>query len=477
MDTVSPMRGWVSGLLAPLLAVVLAAGCSASAPPASDPPPADAAPTVEGDWHGRIELPGSPLEIGVRLTGGGGTFDLPAQGLSALPLTNVRVADRSVRFDLPDVPGGAAFDGTLSEDGASISGNYTQAGRTLPFSLARGPLAAPARPQEPQPPFPYSREDVRFPSGGLTLAGTLTSPEGAGPFPAVLLLSGSGPQDRDETIAGHKPFLLLADRLTRAGFAVLRTDDRGVGGSRGDLGQATYDDLAADALAGVAFLQGRPEVDGGRIGLLGHSEGGYLAPLVTQRAAGAVSFEVLVAGPAVRGQDVLELQNRTILEQAGASPAQVEAQVAYVRELSRLLAAGDDDAARQLARNRIAEQMAALPADQRPTPEEVEAQLPVSPAFRSFVAYDPAPALASLHVPVLAFFGGKDLQVPPSQSEPAMRALLAGDPAATVRVLPGLNHLMQPATTGSPTEYASIETTMAPEALDLITGWLRENVR
>ncbi|MFD1534465.1 alpha/beta hydrolase family protein [Pseudonocardia aurantiaca] len=476
------MRRSILGLLVPLLAVALAAGCSASAPPPpapppATPPPATAVPTVEGDWHGRIELPGSPLDIGVRLTGGGGTFDLPAQGLLALPLTNLRVTDRSVRFDLPDVPGNAAFDGVLSEDGTSISGNYTQAGQTLPFSLARGPLAAPARPQEPHPPFPYRSDDVIYPSGSLTLAGTLTRPVGAGPFPAVLLLSGSGPQDRDESISGHKLFLLLADRLTRAGFAVLRADDRGVGGSGGDLGQATYDDLAADALAGVAFLQRRPDVDPGRIGLLGHSEGGYLAPLVTQRAAGVVEFVVLVAGPAVRGQDVLELQNRMILEQVGAPPAQVEAQVAYVRELSRLLAAGQDDAARQLARDRITEQIAALPADQRPTPEEIEAQLPVSPAFRSFVTYDPAPALAALNVPVLALFGGKDLQVPPSQSEPAMRALLAGNPAATVRVLPGLNHLMQPAATGSPTEYASIETTMAPEALDLITGWLQENAR
>jgi uncharacterized protein len=343
--------------------------------------------------------------------------------------------------------------------------------------LVRGPLPAPARPQEPQPPFPYDSTDVSYRSGDLTLAGTLTRPAGDGPFPAVLLLTGSGPQDRDETIAGHKPFLLLADTLTRAGYAVLRTDDRGVGGSGGDLGQATYDDLTADALAGIAFLQGRPEVDRGRIGLLGHSEGGYLAPLVTQRAAGAVSFVVLMAGPAVTGEDVLALQNRMILEQAGAPPEQVQSQVGYIHELSRLLAAGDDDGARALSRARITEQAATLPEDQRPSPEEIEAQLPVSPAFRAFVTYDPAPALAALDVPVLAFFGGKDLQVPPEQSEPAMRELLAGDPGATVRVLPGLNHLMQPAITGSPVEYGAIETTIAPEVLDLVTGWLRENVR
>jgi pimeloyl-ACP methyl ester carboxylesterase len=451
-----------------LIALLLLAACAA--------PAAEAPPDLSGDWHGSIETPGAPLQIGVRLAGGGGTFDLPAQGLRALALQDMRFDGHAVTFRLPDVPGGAAFDGTLAEDGR-ITGNYSQGGQSVAFSLTRGPMPPSGRPQEPQPPFPYRSENVTYPSGDLTMAGTLTLPDDAGPFAAVLMITGSGAQDRDETIAGHKPFLLLADTLTRAGYAVLRVDDRGVGGSGGDLQQASFDDLAGDVLAGLAFLRGRPDIDPTRIGLFGHSEGGYLAPLAAQRAAGSgaggVAFVVLMAGPAVSGEEVLVLQNQLILQQAGAPPDQIEAQINYVRQLSGLLRVEDYEGARQLARARVAEQTAALPENQRPTPEQVEAQLPATPAFRAFLTFDPAPALRALNVPVLAVYGGKDLQVPARQSEPVLRTLLANNRDATIQTFPGLNHLMQPTTTGAVTEYSTNETTVAPEVLDLVSAWLR----
>ncbi|WP_232663481.1 alpha/beta hydrolase family protein [Pseudonocardia sp. TRM90224] len=336
--------------------------------------------------------------------------------------------------------------------------------------------AAPARPQTPQPPFPYRAEDVTFPSGGITLAGTLTVPEGPGPFAAVLLITGSGPQDRDETLFDHKPFLLLADTITRAGLAVLRVDDRGVGGSGGNLDESTYDDLAADALAGVTFLKGRPEVDDARIGLFGHSEGGYLAPLVAQRAPRDVAFVAMMAGPAVSGSEVLELQNKLIYEQLGATPDQVEQQVGFIREHTRLMRAGEVETAHERARAHITEAVAALPADQRPDDAAIDAQARqlTSPYFASFLLYDPAQALAALSVPVLAFYGDKDVQVPATQSEPVLRTLLAPNPQATIRTFAGLNHLMQPAQTGGVTEYQTIETTIAPEVLDLVTTWSKE---
>jgi hypothetical protein len=280
------------------------------------------------------------------------------------------------------------------------------------------PLAPAARPQDPQPPLPYRSEDVRYPSGGLGLAGTLTLPEGPGPFAAVVMLTGSGAQDRDQALAGHRPFLVLADALTRAGYAVLRTDDRGVGGSDGDHARATYADLAADALAGVSYLATRPEVDPARIGLFGHSEGGSVAPLAARQAPGSVAFAVLMAAPAVSGEDVLVRQNELLLALAGSSSEQVEAQVAFLRELVALLRAEDYDRARDLARTRVAEQAAALPVEQRPTPEQVEAQVVAltSPVVRALVTHDPAVALAELSVPVLAFYGGEDLQVPRSRA-------------------------------------------------------------
>lgn len=454
------MRAWVVGVL-----VLLVAACGAA--------PAPAVGSLDGPWHGTIDTPGSPLEFGITFDGDGGALDLPAQGLVAVPVREVVVQGRSVRFVLPDLPGGAAFEGTIA--GSTITGSYTQGAQTTPFTLVRGPLEPPARPQEPQPPFPYTSEEVTIDSGPLTLAGTLTWPEGPGPFAAVLMITGSGPQDRDETISGHRPFLLLADTLTRAGYAVLRVDDRGVGGSGGDLDLATYDDLGADALAAIAYLAGRADVDPARIGLFGHSEGGYLAPLVAQRAPpGTVAFTILMAAPAVPGDDVLVLQNRLIFEGMGFGPEQVDDQVAFITEFAALLVAGDLDGARALARARITEQTASLPEDLRPTPEQIEETLPVSPNLRAFVAYDPAPALAALRVPVLAVYGDRDLQVPPAQSEPALRAALAGNPDTTIQTFAGLNHLMQPAATGALAEYETIETTIDPAVLDLVAAWLRE---
>lgn len=449
---------------------LLGVGCVAAQP-------ATGGTDLTGDWHGRIEVPGAPLDLSITLSAdGGGTMDVPAQGITDLPLADVRVDGARFTATIPDLAGGAAIDGAVAEDAASIAGDFTQAGQTFPFGLERGSVAPPVRPQDPQPPLPYRAEDVDYPSGDLTLAGTLTLPEGPGPFAAVVLSTGSGPQDRDESLAGHRPFLVLADALTRAGYAVLRTDDRGVGGSGGDYSRATYEELAADVLAGVAYLAARPEVDPARIGLFGHSEGGYLAPLAAREAAGAVAFTVLMAGPAVSGEETLVRQNELLLAQAGSPPQEVEAQVAFLRELVALLRAEEYDRAGELARTRIGEQATALPPDQRPGPEQVDAQVAalVSPVVRALVTYDPAPALAELSVPVLAFYGGTDLQVPAEQSEPRAVELLSGNSDATVLTLPGLNHLMQPSGTGSPAEYAGIETTVAPEVLDLITGWLQE---
>lgn len=256
-------------------------------------------------------------------------------------------------FGLRGVPDAPVFDGTVSGTGeaARITGDFTQSGQTLPFTLERGAVQAVSRPQEPQPPFPYRSEAVSFQNGEVTLAGTLTLPAGEGPFAAVLFITGSGPQDRDETIARHRPFLLLADTLTRAGYATLRVDDRGVGGSSGDLSRATYDDLTGDVLAGVASLRAHPAIDRERIGLFGHSEGGYLAPLAAARSDD-VAFVIMMAGPAVPGEAVLRLQNRLIFEQLGAPPAAVRAQLGYLRELIELLRAENYPAARARPRAR-----------------------------------------------------------------------------------------------------------------------------
>ncbi|WP_181783210.1 alpha/beta hydrolase family protein [Pseudonocardia pini] len=439
-----------------LVLLFLMAACSSEAP---------APPTFAGDWQGTMEVPGQPLPFAVHIgqDQASGTIDIPVQMVAGAPLSEVSLTGDAIRFALPDVPGAPVFTGTIQ--GEAISGTLSQGGQNIPFSLARGTLPPPARPQEPQPPYPYRSEDVTFPSGPVTLAGTVTTPEGPGPFPAVVMITGSGAQDRDETLASHKPFLVLADALTRAGFAVLRTDDRGVGGSTGTIDDTPYADLADDARAGVAFLRARPEVDPARVGLFGHSEGGYLAPLAAQRSApGDIAFAVLMAGPAVPGGDVLIEQNELLLAAAGLPPDQVAAQVDGVRQLVERFRAGDREGARALARAQAVGQ--GLPADQA---DAAAAQVAT---LGPFLTYDPQPALRALRIPVFAFFGSKDLQVPPAQSEQPMREALAAAPGSEVRTFEGLNHLMQPAQTGSPAEYSTIETTIDPTVLDAVTQWL-----
>ncbi|WP_194814773.1 S9 family peptidase [Nocardia sp. XZ_19_385] len=449
-------------LIALVLFVVAAvvAGCSEE----SNPPD----PTI-GDWQGAIELPGQPLPVGVTFKEDGtATVDIPLQGVSGAPLKDVKSGRDGVEWAMADIPGDPKFKGRYDSGSDKITGDFSQAGQTFPLSLQRGKVAQLNRPQEPKPPFLYKSEDVSYRNGELTIAGTLTKPQGDGPFPAVLLITGSGPQDRNEELMGHKPFLLLADTLTRAGYAVLRTDDRGVGGTGGKLDDANYDDLAADAAAGVNFLRGRAEIDKARVGLLGHSEGGYLAPQVAARPDSGVAFVILMAGPAVTGRDVLIEQNRVLLAAAGETPEAIETQVQFVSEWSRLLSAGDLAGAKAVQQRHNE----TLPVEQRQSEAALDA---VNTRYMgAFLGYDPGPDLSALRIPVFAFFGDKDLQVPPSQSEQPMRDRLAANPDATVQTFPGLNHLMQPAPTGQPSEYTTIETTIAPEVLTSITSWLTQ---
>ncbi|WP_040780864.1 alpha/beta hydrolase family protein [Nocardia pneumoniae] len=453
-----------SGRLIALVLFVIAAllaGCSESNPP--EP--------ITGDWHGSIEVPGQPIQVGVSFRDDGtATIDIPSQGATDVQLKDVSSDRNAVSFAIPDIPGDPVFRGRYESGSDEITGDFTQGGQSFRLALSRGEVEPLARPQEPKPPFPYKSEDVTYRNGDITIAGTLTEPQGAGPFPAILMITGSGPQDRNEELMSHKPFLLLADTFTRAGYAVLRTDDRGVGGTSGKLDDATYTDLAEDAAAGVRFLRARPEIDPARVGLFGHSEGGYLAPLVAARPDSGVAFAILMAGPGVPGSDILVEQTRLIATANGTPPDQVDTRVREISELAALLKAGDLAGAKDLARR----QNQALPADQR-VPDE-QAAAGITPNLAALVAYDPAPALAALRIPVLAFFGGKDLQVPAAQSEQPMRDHLAADPDATVHVFPGLNHLMQPTETGRPSEYSSIHTTIAPEVLDYVTGWLRQRV-
>jgi pimeloyl-ACP methyl ester carboxylesterase len=445
------------------------------------PAEADLARSYGGHWGGAIEIPGTPLPVAVDLTftsgQWSGTFDSPAQGATAIPLRNVRVTADGIEMTIQGIPGEPTFRGKLAE--GAITGTFSQLGQTFPFRLERKEVSRPARPQEPPLERPYREHDVRVESTGGALAGTLVLPSGDGPFPAALLLSGSGAQNRDSELLGHKPFLVLADHLARAGVATLRLDDRGVGGSAGNLARSTTEDLAADAIAGVRFLTSRPEIDGKRVGLIGHSDGGIVAPLAATRSE-EVAFVVMLAGPGVPGHEVLVHQMGLGLESAGVTKETIERAKAEERKLVDMVLAGAerDAIVAQVRRLIEAQGGSAADADDAAAAQAaaVTADQFESPWFRYFLAHDPRPVLARLSVPVLAVVGELDLQVDPDQNLPEIRKALARAETndVTVLELEGLNHLLQTAKTGSVLEYGSIEETMAPRALELISSWIIE---
>jgi pimeloyl-ACP methyl ester carboxylesterase len=351
----------------------------------------------------------------------------------------------------------------------------------MEFSLRR-PGAGPAI---PEPPVPYRREDVKVSSGEVTLAGTLTVPEGAGPFPAVALLSGSGAQDRDETVAGFRPFRDLADHLTRRGIAVLRLDDRGVGGSSGSFAAATMNDFAADAGAAVAFLRARPEIDRVRVGLLGHSEGGIVAPLAASMSRD-VAFVVMLAAPTVRGDTLMLVQGELIGRVMGQPEAMRARNADVQRMMFHLALTGEGRAQTEQKVREVTRQAIGAPAEGGSPEQEamveqnVRAQMALadSPWFRTFVEYDPGPALARVTCPVLAVFGENDLQVPPALNLPPVEAAMRlPGRDVTLRVIPRVNHLFQQAESGSPGLYSVLPKEFAPGVLDTIGNWIGAKTR
>lgn len=452
----------------------------AHAEPAAEGSRQEMAPEFYGHWEGSIALPGAALAVLVDLNYDGawsGTADIPVQGAKGLPLTRIRIADAGIEFSLAGIPGDPTFVGKLIQ--GKISGTFTQGGQSFAFDLGRIRIPPLTRFQEPQPPFPYEVSEVTYANGPITLAGTLTSPSQGGPFPAVVLISGSGPQDRNEEVMGHKPFLVLADHLTRAGIAVLRVDDRGVGGSSGSVSEATSQDFAGDVLAGVAFLKSRPRIDAKRIGLIGHSEGGIIAPIAASRS-GDIAFVVMLAGTGVPGDEVLRHQMSRIARASGMDEGKLRTILDEQDKLLSLVEAGaDDKAVREQLRKLVSAQLGEATSGSMLEDGVNQAMVQMgSPWFRFFLQYDPRAALRNVRVPVLVLNGELDLQVDPAQNVPEIRKALeeAGNKEYTVTVLPGLNHLFQKAGTGSPLEYDAIEETMNPAALDAVREWILARV-
>ncbi len=442
-------------------------------------------------WTGTVELPGGmKLDFSVELGKDSGTISIPLQGAKDLPLSGVSVTDKELKFGIASA--GAAWEMKVSDDGKSATGVLKQGGefKTTMKRLAAGESAAKElkRPQEPKAPFPYEALEVSFENkpAGATFAGTLTLPKGSGPFPCVVMVTGSGPQDRDEALLGHRPFLVIADHLTRHGIAVLRYDDRGVAKSTGKFATATSDDFADDALAAVEFLKTRKEVDAKKIGIVGHSEGGLIAPICAAKSK-EVAFIVLLAGTGISGAELLPIQSKLISIATGTPAADAERQAKTSSGIFALMIAGKTDAELKAAiRAAVLEELRLEPetkdlpeaelnkkADQMVAEQAAEI---LNPWFKRFLVLDPRENLKKVTCPVLALNGEKDLQVPPKQNLPQIEKALkdSGNKDVTTIEFPGLNHLFQNCKTGSPTEYAEIEETFAPVALEAVTNWIRK---
>ena len=436
---------------------------------------------IAGDWNGVLKVQGMQLRLVFHITkadnGYASTLDSPDQGALGIPVTSTELDGTAITLKVD--PLRIVYSGIINTEN-EIEGTFTQSGQSFPMNLTQTPIekSEPKRPQEPKPPFPYKSEDVKLPSldGSFELAGTLTLPRDKSDYPVVILISGSGPQNRDEELLGHKPFLVLSDHLTRNGIGVLRYDDRGVAESGGDRQNATSLDFANDVQAVVNFLKKRKDIGKNPIGLIGHSEGGLIAPMVASKSKD-VDFIVLMAGPGVPGDQIIIEQTGLILKSAGNSEERIQSELNLSRGAFDIIKSSQNpDSIKSDLLSYFSESMKDAPLPEGTSIEEfLEPQLAqlTSPWFQYFLSYDPTTSLSKVQCPVLAINGEKDLQVPPNNLQLIHAALVkGGNKNVTVSEFPGLNHLFQTSETGAVNEYATIEETMAPVVLKRITDWI-----
>ncbi|RZJ74086.1 MAG: alpha/beta hydrolase [Flavobacterium sp.] len=445
---------------------------------------------ITGTWNGMLSFPGGQLRLAINIsktgTGYTATMDSPDQGASGIPVTAISFVNNTLNFSIENAK--IEYEGTFENNG--FKGTFRQAGMPIPLYLGRDAVQAaakPARPQEPKQPYPYHTENVTFKNekAGITLAGTLTLPKKEGNYPAVVLISGSGPQNRDEELMDHRPFLVLADHLTRNGIAVLRYDDRGVGESTGNFASATTDDFASDAEAAFNYLKTRKEINKKKIGLAGHSEGGTAAPIVASRNED-MAFIVLMAGSTIPGDDLLLLQNYMLGKSSGMPEAELTKLSGINKKIYNAVKEENNHEAMKQRVSKIFETemrpvlvSKGIPQGQVKEYMDMQVATMTSPWYVHFIRYNPGPALEKVKCPILAINGDKDQQVASVANLDAVKraAEKSGNKKVTVKQLPGLNHLFQESATGSPQEYGTIEQTFSPVALNEISAWILKQVK
>lgn len=442
---------------------------------------------ITGRWNGTLAVQGTQLRLVFNIvktdSGYRSTMDSPDQGAKGIAVTSTVFDGAILKLNLTNFK--IEYSGVFND--SSIKGTFTQAGQSFPLDLSRTEVEKKVipRPQEPLKPYPYYSEDVTFENkkANLTLAGTLTLPKKEGVFPVVVLITGSGPQNRDEELAGHKPFLVLSDYLTRNGIAVLRYDDRGVGQSKGEFKTATSADFASDVSAAVSYLHSRKDINPTKIGLIGHSEGGLIAPMVASRSKD-IAFIVLLAGPGLPGNQLLLLQQAAIAKAAGVNDSAIQKAQALNKGAFDIVTKATNPQRLKTALTAYIKQISkndpGKPAGMRDDDYvNLQVQQMSNPWMMYLLKYDPAVALVHVTCPVLAINGEKDLQVLPNENLNAIKKALAkgGNKKGTLKEIPGLNHLFQACNTGLPDEYAAIEQTFSPTALGVILQWIQLQVK
>jgi len=436
---------------------------------------------INGSWSGVLDAMGNKLPLVINISENDGnysaTMDSPTQGAKGIPIGTVNFENEKLTFAIPNMA--IEYEGIMQAD--SIAGTFKQGSMAFPLNLKKtDEVFTPVRPQEPKPPYPYISEDVTFENklAEVTLAGTLTMPSSGNNFTAVILISGSGSQDRNEEIMGHKPFLVVADYLTRHGIAVLRYDDRGFAQSTGDFMSATTADFATDTESAVEYLKSRKEINPNKIGLMGHSEGGIIAPMIAARSKD-IGFIVMLAGTGLRGYEIILTQVEELYKVAGVPANQISETLRINKAIYDLIIESKEDVSKQ----EITDLLTSMEDDiTQIIPagisfdnyiQQLAAQMS-SPWMQYFLRYDPAPALELVKCPVLAVNGSKDLQVISKENLSFIGKSLekGGNKRITIKEYPGLNHLFQECTTGLPNEYAIIEQTFSPEVLQDLTDWI-----
>jgi hypothetical protein len=439
---------------------------------------------LPGSWLGKISTNGIDLRLVFNLKINDkdsliATLDSPDQGAKNIPLGSVIPDDKKLTIKAPMLMG--EYKGTITGD-STIDGTWTQRGSTYTVNLKKlKTVFTVNRPQEPKPPFPYTSEDVTFTNDkfNIKLAGTLTIPSGKGPFKAVIMITGSGAQNRNEELMGHKPFLVIADFLSRNGIAVLRYDDRGVGGSQGNYSEATSGDLATDAEAAFNFLKTNTKINQKEIGLMGHSEGGLIAPIVASTNP-AVGFIVSLAGPGVTGQQIIIRQSQDIGRLSGEKENVIKENTETNKKLYAILRKEKDNKKAEIKILALYKEILEKKKTSKEDTEKEVSRMKITFGantytwFRYFIMTDPTIFWKKVECPVLALNGEKDLQVSAKENLPAIEKALrsSGNESIKTVKLAGLNHLFQHCKTGLPAEYSSIEETFSPDALKIISDWI-----